>query len=398
MVMIFNKFRLKSILYNQHIYKMIFYFYILFFVIFIILIIYSYYKWKYRLWFQSPFFFQFYLFPSYWFRRWKYFHQPIIDKQPLIKQPNTTVIPYSCLKTTTLQKQFILSFVKKNMFYDYFNELIHNEQNRITWIQTPITLIDDQQNTTVKDQQISSCLCSHSTKLQFYTTQETFQVEQIYIVTLKHLPFLLPLLLSYHHSNTSNSIFLLRFENVLSFITPLCLFGIYQFPTLKWSKPLDMHTMFTLVELNQQTSWMLQHFLDDTNLQKYFDIVMISDMNIVLSMIQKKKIHVFFILQNHHPKSCYFFRNQLTSLCCYSSFCDQSLDNSIFIQGFKINCWNLLQTYPCDHILIENIGHNNLIIANLCNKTFPSKKYVHCYYLYNFIYLPFSSNRLFCLL
>jgi hypothetical protein len=73
------------------------------------------------------------------------------------------------------------------------------------------------------------------------------------------------------------------------------------------------------------------------------------------------------------------------------------LPDDIFIQGFKISFWDIADKYKFGFSAIENISHNNKIIANISIKTHPLVVSPTAYFFYNYGVNSIDSKKVFIL-
>jgi hypothetical protein len=209
-------------------------------------------------------------------------------------------------------------------------------------------------------------------------------------------------LIQTHHYNQSHInknivVSLFKREDELTGIVPLCVYSTYGFHVKKWTKPLDLHSMYTILEISEQNFHFLLDFIKINN--KNFDIIINSDISNIIELIKTKNIFVYVILINDEIISAYFYRKSCTFvekglevLSCFASInnCDSE---EIFISGFKISFWKTAEKNKFGFAAIENISHNNIIINNLILKTNPLVVSPTAYFFYNFAYNTFKAEK-----
>ena len=199
------------------------------------------------------------------------------------------------------------------------------------------------------------------------------------------------------HINKSIVVSLFKREDELTGIVPLCVYSTYGFHVKKWTKPLDLHSMYTILEITEQNFHFLLDFIKINN--KSFDIIINSYFSNIIELIKTKNIFIYVILINDkiisayfYRKSCTFIEKGLEVLSCFASInnCDSE---EIFIRGFKISFWKCAEKNKFGFAAIENISHNNIIINNLLLKTHPLIISPTAYFFYNFAYNTFKPEK-----
>ena len=199
------------------------------------------------------------------------------------------------------------------------------------------------------------------------------------------------------HVNKSIVVSLFKREDELTGIVPLCVYSTYGFHVKKWTKPVDLHSMYTILEITEQNFHFLLDFIKINN--KTFDIIINSAFSNIIELIKTKNIFIYVILINDkiisayfYRKSCTFIEKGLEVLSCFASIsnCDSE---EIFIHGFKISFWKCAEKNNFGFAAIENISHNNIIINNLLLKTHPLIISPTAYFFYNFAYNTFKPEK-----
>ena len=199
------------------------------------------------------------------------------------------------------------------------------------------------------------------------------------------------------HINKNISVSLFKREDELTGIVPLCVYSTYGFHVKKWTKTLDLHSMYTLLEISEQNFHFLLDFIKINN--KNFDIIINSDISNIIELIKTKNIFIYVILINDEIISAYFYRKSCTFiekglevLSCFASI-NNCESEEIFIHGFKISFWKTAENNKFGFAAIESISHNNLIINNLLLKTAPLVISPTAYFFYNFAYNTFKPEK-----
>jgi hypothetical protein len=97
-------------------------------------------------------------------------------------------------------------------------------------------------------------------------------------------------------------------------------------------------------------------------------------------------------------KTCTYIEAGKEIIACVASMNGTKLTNSVFIDGFKMALWSIINDK--DHsnfhyLIIEDISDNNCIISNLMINTYPLVRSPTAYFFYNFAYSTFQSSKCF---
>jgi len=205
---------------------------------------------------------------------------------------------------------------------------------------------------------------------------------------------------SYYYSSRrqhNTLAYLFKREGVATFITPMTVYLTYGF-NIK-TPPLDPKIRKPLL-VTPSTFQSFYHYLQ--TIKKEFPCFVRPAFSHLKYLIEKKLLYVFLLLEQKTPIGCYVFRNPFThyeggarSLDCIASYCGRKDRRDHFIQAFY-NCLSQID-YAYQHLIIENISHNNHIIKNIRRFHKPDFKSNTSYYLYNFGYRPFPSKEVFFL-
>lgn len=395
------------------------YYIILAFVI-ILLVIFMYFRIKYGFWISQPVFHCYDIF-------YMMFPPGIINPElPKINKYtnliNINTIIYSEL--TELKLTQFTNFIKLNYLRNGDNIYIPKKENITAYFKghkfpsffsfyTEDYMIQDLNNkTTITEDKIIGLLTSRPLHV---TINKDNKQDSFYVYYADYLCVdksyrkrgIAPQIIQTHeynqrYKNTNISISLFKREDELTGIMPLCIYKTYGFPVIKWRKPLELPAMYSMIEICKQNMYLLIEFINEN--KNKFDIIIIPEISNLLELINTKNIFIRVILFNDRICSAYFFKKTCTLidkgmevLSCIASINDDALDNNIFIHGFKINFWNISETYNFGFSAIENISHNNIIIQNILLKTQPTIISPCAYFFYNFAYPTFKADKTFIL-
>ena len=369
------------------------------------ILIYLYIKYTYGFWIDLPVFHEY-----NWTYKW--FPPGIINhkqnKYLNFKDIKTRV--YSELSDLAIQQflHFIQltngSRMKVDNITPYF--IGHNSQTFITVYNRDILLIDKNQLQPIHDSKIIGTITSRPIHIVINNGDANAAFDAYYI---DHIHFenntILPELLKTHiynqcQINQKVSVNIFKQSDPLLYgIVPLCKYKVFEFSVDKWTKPIDLDSMYNIVEMNSQNIYLLNEFIKENS--NKFDIVISSAVSNLVELIKSKNLFVYTVVSHDEIICAYFFkktclfkdRGDLEILSLVGSI--QNSNNDFFIHAFKICFWKIAANNYMGHAMIENISHNNIIIDNICLKTKPHRITNTAYYFYNFVYNTFNSNKVF---
>uniref|UniRef100_A0A6C0JIQ9 Glycylpeptide N-tetradecanoyltransferase n=1 Tax=viral metagenome TaxID=1070528 RepID=A0A6C0JIQ9_9ZZZZ len=390
----------------------------------IIIVLYTYIRIKYGFWFLQP------VFHVYDF--WYMFAPPGIINHELPKEnrytnfKNIETIVYKEISHIKLQK--FVNFIninylqnKDNVFSPTIKNVApyftgHNDISFVSFYTEKELVTDLKKGTIVEDARVVGAMTSRPihvfiNKGDKESYFDAYYVDYLCVDKNYRKKGIAPQIIQTHHYNQSHinkkiSVSLFKREDELTGIVPLCVYSTYGFSMEKWHKPLELHAMYKLLEINEQNYHFLVDFMKATSRQ--FEIIINTEHSNIIELIKTKNIFVYVLMEHDsnsikcayfYRKSCVFYEKGLEILSCFASingFEDsyaKDNDNHIFIQGFKISFWKTAEKNYFGFAVIENISHNNLIIENICMKTAPVVVSPTAYFFYNFAYHSFKHNK-----
>jgi hypothetical protein len=183
------------------------------------------------------------------------------------------------------------------------------------------------------------------------------------------------------------------------------------FSMKNWSKPSDLLAPYSLIECGTSNMHHLYDFLRDST-QK-FDISIMADPGNIMALMKSNNIFIYLLLQDSLGViGAYFFKKSCTeikkgeeALICFASVSNSDNINNnqnVFIHGFKqavseicLKSGNRNLYY---HLVVEDIGDNDYIIANLKQKTWPSSVVPAAYFFYNYAHPTLHKNKVLIIL
>jgi hypothetical protein len=122
----------------------------------------------------------------------------------------------------------------------------------------------------------------------------------------------------------------------------------------------------------------------------------------LIELIKSNNIFLKIVIVDQEVQSIYFFRKVCTSLSegkevlsCFASMENKDTTPQRFIHAFKVSVASIVQKARFYYLAVENIGDNDILIGNLCEKTTPEIVSPTAYFFYNFAYQTLPSNNVF---
>jgi GNAT superfamily N-acetyltransferase len=330
---------------------------------------------------------------------------------------NIKTILYNTL--TEIELNRIVNFIKLNYLQNkdnifspklinispYFNG--HNSSSFISLYTEQNDMLDLNKKTIIEDTKIIGIITARPIHI-FINNGDTnanfdaYYIDYLCVDKSYRKKGIAPQIIQTHHYNQSHlnkniNVSLFKREDELTGIIPLTVYSTYGFSVNKWTKPLELHAMYKIVEINSQNLHLLFDFINNTN--KLFDMVINTNISNIDELIKTKNIFIYAIIFENNiicayffRKSCVFIEKNMEVLSCFASI-NNYQDNNIFIQGFKISFWKISDENYFGFSAIENVSHNNIIIDNIKIKTSPLIVSPTAYFFYNFAYNTFNSNK-----
>lgn len=231
------------------------------------------------------------------------------------------------------------------------------------------------------------------------------------------------------HLNLSIQVSLFKREGELTGIVPLCVYTTYAFSMKNWCKPTNLDGNVHLIQCGKEN---IHYLLPLLQKEDIFDITIVPTIGNVLELIITENIFVYMLLsdiENENEvigayffrKSCTYIKKNAEALVCFASILTKDAKyanvkyaaetQSRFIHGYKValsqicehnvakqtklkNKNNNSQSFSTyQYAVVEDISSNNLIIANLLEKTSPLMMSPTAYFFYNFAYPTFKSSK-----
>ena len=314
------------------------------------------------------------------------------------------------VKTHYLQNKDNIYSPKKKNILPYFN--CHNSKSFFSFYTENTILHDLKKDTMIEDKKIIGIITGRPIHISINNSTnntnkinakfDAYYIDYLCVDKNYRKKGIAPEIIQTHHYNQSHinkniSVSLFKREDELTGIVPLCVYSTYGFHVKKWSKPLELHSMYKFLEITEQNFHFLLDFIKINNHK--FNIVINSDISNIIELIKTKNIFINVILINDaiicayfYRKSCTFIEKGLEVLSCFASI-NNCESNEIFIHGFKISFWKIAEKNKFGFLAIESISNNNIIINNLLLKTAPLIISPTAYFFYNFAYSTFEAEK-----
>ena len=190
-------------------------------------------------------------------------------------------------------------------------------------------------------------------------------------------------------------VFLFKRESSKTAYVPLTSYLSYGFNLQYLKKPLKK---YSILLTKNHLSYIYNEL---NNINRNFRCTIISSLSNIETLITNKVFFIYGILDNINIHALYIFQNNQTkidgefSVDCIGSYKKKSLKETIFYNGFLNALYDLKKTYKT--LVLENIGHNHILIKNFIKKNTPLFSSQNSYYFYNFAYKPILSKDVFIL-
>jgi len=244
---------------------------------------------------------------------------------------------------------------------------------------------------------------------------DAYYVDYLCVDPARRKKGIAPQIIATHHYNQrilnrEIQVSIFKREGQLTGIVPLCVFGMPIFSMKNWSKPSDLLVPYSLIECGTSNIHHLYDFLRDST-QK-FDISIMADPGNIMALMKSNNIFIYLLLEDKvGVVGAYFFKKSCTeikkgeeAIICFASVSNNNSNKmqNIFIHGFKQVvseiCLKPRNGNLYYHLVVEDIGDNDCIIANLKQKTWPSSVVPAAYFFYNYAHPTIHKNKVLIIL
>jgi hypothetical protein len=223
------------------------------------------------------------------------------------------------IKTNYLQNKDNIYSPKKKNIVPYFNS--HNSKSFFSFYTEDNLLHDLKKSTIIEDKKIIGVITGRPIHISINNSKnntekfDAYYVDYLCVDKSYRKKGIAQQMIQTHHYNQSHInksivVSLFKREDELTGIVPLCVYSTYGFHVKKWVKPIDLHSMYKILEISEQNFHFLLDFIKINN--KNFDIIINSDISNIIELIKTKNIFIYVILINNKIISAYFYRKSCT--------------------------------------------------------------------------------------
>ena len=193
-----------------------------------------------------------------------------------------------------------------------------------------------------------------------------------------------------------NCVFLFKRESSKTAYVPLTSYLSYGFDLTYRKKPVKKYAFrFQVEHLREIYDIFYQ-------IKKVFRCCLFSSLSNIETLLKNNAIYLYGILNKHKLHALYIFKNGETTIDnhstieCVCSYKTPNLKDMIFYNGF-LNALYEMKHLDRKTLLLDNVGHNYILINNFMKKNTPLFCSTNSYYFYNFAYRPVLSKDVFIL-
>lgn len=398
--------------------------YIFAILVILIIIFFTYLRVKYGFWYHQP--------VHHIYDTWYYFFPPGIIQHSLPESNKYT--NFKQIQTKPFEK---LSPFEISQFTAFIrNHFLKNGENIFTptkenigpyftgftqpaffsFFYEPIVLLDTKDKNLVEDKKIIAVMTSRPLTVYLNdnsasnnkknTIFDVYYVDYLCVHMDYRKKGTAPQIIQTHeynqrHLNKNISVSLFKREGDLTGIVPICVYDMLCFDCVKLGKPvLNLYSSYNIIQTGKTNVHLLVDFLKTCI--NIFDLFIIPEVANLNELIKTNNLHIYFLLQDKEIIAAYFFRKSCTfmeegrEILTLIASIDCCENTTIFIQGFKMAYWEIIQkNSDYNYVVIEEISHNNHISKELLNVLKPELTLPAAYFFYNFAYKSFMSNKVF---
>jgi hypothetical protein len=309
--------------------------------------------------------------------------------------------------TFTPQKENIIPYFKG-----------HNHKSFWSFFREPEILLDTKTSTTIDNEKLIAVITGRPLHVTFYNNNmkkgelDVYYIDYLCVDKLHRKKNIAPQLIQTHEYNQSHlnrkiCVSLFKREEELTGIIPLTIYKTYCFNMKKWTTPIELNSNIKVLYGDKQNIYYLYNFINElTKQQGKWEVTICPEMSNLIELVTSENLFIIMLLIDSEIVAAYIFKKTCTFIekdkeiisCIASFFKTNELSKDVFIQGFKVALWSLLQKIKdknkFHYLIVEDISDNNHIIHNLCIKTHPLAVSPTAYFFYNFAYNTFNSNQI----
>jgi GNAT superfamily N-acetyltransferase len=162
---------------------------------------------------------------------------------------------------------------KKENIIPYFKG--HNSKSFFSFYQEEENLLDTKTNTIINDTKIIAIMTTRPIHIQIKENVfDAYYVDYLCVDKNYRKKGIAPEIIQTHeynqrHLNNSIQVSLFKREGQLTGIVPLTVYNTYGFQVNKWNKPYELHSSYSIVEINSQNIHFLTDFIKLNNSKFY---------------------------------------------------------------------------------------------------------------------------------
>lgn len=399
--------------------------YILGIIILLIILFLLYVRVKFRFWAIQPVFHIYDIY--YWFVNVGIINKELPSKNRYTNFKNIKTISYDILNQENISDFTILvqlnylrnnenSYIpQKDNILPYF--IGHSQKSFWSFYWQPDTLLDNKTNTAVEHQKLVGVITSRPLHVSFINknknkntkekpiTMDVYYVDYLCVDKGFRKKNIAPQLIQTHeynqsHLNKNISVSLFKREDELTGIVPLTVYKSYCFNMRNWRKPLSLSANISILTGDKQNIYYLYNFIKETT--DKWSLTVMPEMSNIIELVNTKNVFIVMLVLDGEivaayifKKTCTFIEKEKEIICCIASINGNVLTREVFIQGFKVALWSILEkpeNKGFQYLMIEDTSDNDCIIKNIQKKTYPLVVSPTAYFFYNFAYNTFKSN------
>jgi hypothetical protein len=402
------------------------------------IVFFIYIRIKFRFWALQPVFHFYDLY--YWIANIGIIQEELPSKNRYTNFKNIKTISYDILSEKNIKDfvwlvQFNYLKNKDNTFTPNQNNIVpyfkgHNHKTFWSFYYEPILLLDNTTNTTISNENLIAVITGRPLHVTFYKSSgsnnkikgelDVYYIDYLCVDKLHRKKNIAPQLIQTHEYNQSHlnrkiCVSLFKREEELTGIIPLTVYKTYCFNMRNWTKPQDLDASIKLLNGDKQNIYYLYNFINELTKDSKWDLTVLPTMSNLIELVATENLFIKMLVSSGDlvatyifKKTCTFIEKDKEIISCIASFYHSStLSKDIFIQGFKVALWSIIEDNEKEkkkkkesnnfsifgYLVVEDISDNHYIIENIKKKTHPIAVSPTAYFFYNFAYNPFKSER-----
>ena len=391
--------------------------YVLGFIILLVILFFTYIKFKYKFWSLQPVFHFYDVY--YWFINVGIIRHELPEKTRYTNLKQITTTNFEEVTDSTIKELVMLIQLnylqnkdntytpKKENIIPYF--IGHNTKTFLSFFNEPQLLTDNKTGKVIEENNIIGVITSRPLHVTINSERkdsifDVYYVDYLCVNKNYRKRNIAPQLIQTHeynqsHKNPNICVCLFKREDELTGIIPLTVYKTYCFNMINWGIPNILDAKITLLTGDKQNMYYLYNFINETT--NKWDISIYPEISNLMELVSTKNLFVKMLVIHGNIEAVYIFRKTCTFIeknkeiiSCIASINGNTLSTNEFIQGFKVALWSIVKQYQnFNYLSVEDVSDNIYLINNLTIKTHPIIVSPTAYFFYNFAYSPFKSER-----